>query len=571
MTKFSPRASMHLLGAFSGMPGASRRALLGSVLFGLVAGGSSTGLLMFINDTLAKGERAGTASVAAFVSLCLLMLAAGVFSEILILRLTQNNLFDLRLWLSRRILSAPLQPLQSCGAHRLMAALTDDIANVAHAYQALPVLFIEGSVALGGLIYVGCLSRVLLMILLLLLVVGLSVFFIAQRWSLHWIRLAREADDALFGHFRALTEGCKELKMNARRRGAFLDDELSVTADVIRTRFNTGLTIFILGAHSSKLLFFVAIGLVLFVPTLVPDTTTHVASGWTLSILFIMAPISTIVNTVPIVGQGLVALRKIELLGFSMSQELLTEESGGLRLVLDRPGVLEFVGVTHSYQSENDGPEFTLGPLDLRIEPGELVFITGGNGNGKTTMAFLLVGLFVPKRGVVMLNGQPITDDQRDAFRQNFAVVFADAFNFDSLLGYRDANSVTIAKHLLAEFELDHKLAIQDGRFSTIDLSRGQRKRLALLTAFVEDRPFYLFDEWAAEQDPIFREIYYTRILPQLRARGKTIIVITHDDRYHHLADRLLRLEAGKIEETVKGGAIPGKFSSEPPHEKRYG
>ena len=563
MVVLSPRLRIPFLGAIAGIPGPSRGAFLTSVLAGLVAGGSSAGLLAFINNTLTEEERVDSISRATFLGLCLLMLAAGILSEILALHLTQNVLFNVRLWLSRRILSAPLRQLQTCGPHRLMAALTDDIGNIAHAYQALPVLFIEGSVALGSMIYIGCLSRTLLAILLIFLSTGLSVFFVAQSWSLRWMRRAREADDALFSHFQAVTQGCKELKMNAQRRRAFINDELSATADRIRKSVTTGLIIFILGAHSSKILFFVAIGLVLFVPTLAQDLSTHVASGWTLAILFIMAPISTIVNTVPIVGQGLVALRKIESLGFSMSQELLAEDQGGLAPIPEDPGVLEFVGVSHSYRSDPDGPEFTLGPIDLRIEPGELLFVTGGNGSGKTTMAFLLLGLFAPERGTVMLSGKPVIDDHRDAFRQNFAAVFADAFNFQALLGYYDTNSVAKAKQLLAEYKLAHKLDIRDGRFSTIDLSRGQRKRLALLAACVEDRPFYLFDEWAAEQDPTFRKFFYTTILTKLRARGKTVIVITHDDRYYHLADRILHLNAGNIEEIVSGQGRPSAARSE--------
>ncbi len=561
MIKFLPAALKPLLGTFRRLPGVSQRALLGSVFFGLAAGGSSTGLLMLINDTLAREQRAGTASLAAFLGLCFLMLVAGVVSEVLILRLTQNNLFDLRLWISRRILSAPLSQLQTCGAPRLMAALTDDISSVAHAHQALPVLFIEGSIALGGLIYVGYLSPTLLVILLLLLTIGLSIFFVTQRWSLHWVRLARDADDALFGHFRALTEGCKELKMNARRRGAFLDEELSVTASIIRTRFNRGLTIFIVGAHASKLLFFIAIGFALFVPSLFRNSPADTVTGWTLSILFIMGPISTIVNTIPALGQGLVALRKLEALGFSMSEEpLVGMEDKPLGAPVE-PGVLELSGLRYSYRSETERSEFTLGPLDLRIDPGELIFMTGGNGSGKTTFAYLLLGLFVADKGEIRLNGKPIAGNQWDAFRQNFAVVFADAFNFDSLLGYHDANSLARAGNFLKEFQLDHKITIQNGRFSTVELSRGQRKRLALLTAFIEDRPFYLFDEWAAEQDPIFREIFYTKILSQLKARGKTVIVITHDERYYPVADRLLRLDSGKIEETPVHGPIPSSGS----------
>jgi putative ATP-binding cassette transporter len=89
---------------------------------------------------------------------------------------------------------------------------------------------------------------------------------------------------------------------------------------------------------------------------------------------------------------------------------------------------------------------------------------------------------------------------------------------------------------------------VKDGTLSTIELSQGQRKRLALLTAFLEDRPFYIFDEWAADQDPFFREVFYLQLLPELKAKGKTVLVISHDDRYYSLGDRIIKLDYGKIE-----------------------
>jgi len=548
MTGILPRIRMPLFGAFSQLPGASLWVLFISVAAGLAAGASSAGLLAVINNSLSEGERAGPLSVAAYFFLCVLMLAAGILSEVLVLRLTQNILFDVRRWLTRRILSVPLQQLQTFGPHRLMASLTDDIGNVAHAYHVLPVLFIEGSIALGGIIYIAWLSSLLFVILLIFLALGLTLFLIAQHWSLRYLRHAREADDTLFGHFRALTEGSKELKMDACRRRAFLNDELSVTAGKIRKCFNTGLTIYVFAAYGSKLLFFIAIGAVLFVPDLIHGATEDAARGWTLSILFIMGPIETIANTLPALGQGSVALRKIEALALTMTEEKLIENDSAIPIVQKQPGMLQLAGVSHRYPSDNGEQEFTLGPIDLRIDPGELVFVTGGNGNGKTTLAFLLLGLFKPEKGEIILDGKPICDAGRDEYRQNFAAVFADAFVFDSLLGYRGSHAVEQARSLLVQFQLDHKLSIKNGRFSTVDLSRGQRKRLALLAALIEDRPFYLFDEWAAEQDPIFREIFYTTILSQLKARGKTIIVITHDDRYYHLAGRVLCLNAGEIE-----------------------
>jgi putative ATP-binding cassette transporter len=189
-----------------------------------------------------------------------------------------------------------------------------------------------------------------------------------------------------------------------------------------------------------------------------------------------------------------------------------------------------------------------LGPIDLKLFTNEVVFLVGPNGCGKTTLAKLLVGLYFPEEGEIRLNGKPVTDESRREYRENFSVVFSDFFVFEQLLGLESPRLDEQARDYLARLQLNHKVQVVEGGLSTTELSQGQRKRLALLTAYLEDRPIYLFDEWAADQDPLFKEIFYHQLLPELKARGKTVIVITHDDRYYSVADRLVKLVYGRIE-----------------------
>jgi putative ATP-binding cassette transporter len=214
--------------------------------------------------------------------------------------------------------------------------------------------------------------------------------------------------------------------------------------------------------------------------------------------------------------------------------------------------VLELAGVTHAYRGEGEDG-FLLGPIDLRLRRGELVFLVGGNGSGKTTLAKLLVGLYAPAAGEVRLNGRPVGDPQGEYYRQLFSATFADGHLFDRLLGLELAQVDAQAEGYLALLGLGHQVRAEGGRLSTIELSQGQRKRLALLTAYLEDRPVYVFDEWAADQDPRFKEVFYTRLLPELKGRGKAVLVISHDDRYFHVADRVVRLDSGTIQEK-RGG-----------------
>jgi putative ATP-binding cassette transporter len=213
---------------------------------------------------------------------------------------------------------------------------------------------------------------------------------------------------------------------------------------------------------------------------------------------------------------------------------------------------IEIAGLVHSYRREGQPHGFALGPIDMTLHPGEIVFIIGGNGSGKTTLGKLVTGLYVPEQGEIRVDGEPITAANRESYRQLFAAVFDNALLFDSLWGIGGADLDERARRYLRQLELDQVVTVTDGVFSTTQLSRGQRKRLALLTAYLEDRPIYLFDEWAADQDPVFRKVFYLELLPELKRQGKTVVAITHDDRYFAGADRVIKLEEGKVVEAFR-------------------
>jgi putative pyoverdin transport system ATP-binding/permease protein len=264
--------------------------------------------------------------------------------------------------------------------------------------------------------------------------------------------------------------------------------------------------------------------------------------------------LQVILNTLPQLSRANVALRKTEELGFTLSSQ-------GVEKVADEEASpqnwrsLELRSVTHVYHREGEGDDFVLGPLDLNFKPGELVFIVGGNGSGKTTLVKLLTGLYMPEQGHILLDGRPIGDVDKEFYRQHFSAVFSDFYLFDQMLGLVHPELDRHAREYLAQLKLSHKVEIVDGKLSTTDLSQGQRKRLGLLTAYLEDRPIYVFDEWAADQDPQFKAVFYTRLLPDLKARGKTVFVITHDDRYYKVADRIIKLDDGQIASDIANEA----------------
>jgi putative ATP-binding cassette transporter len=269
--------------------------------------------------------------------------------------------------------------------------------------------------------------------------------------------------------------------------------------------------------------------------------------GYTMALIFMMAPLQVLLSRVSDFKLAEIALQKIEDL-----ERSLTALPAELDLTLQNDFKCDFkrldlVDITHTYQREGEIHDFIVGPVSLSLVPGEVVFLVGGNGSGKTTLAKLLVGLYIPVDGQVYLNGQIVTDANREHYRQYFSVVFSDFHLFDRLLGLESSQLDEHAKSYLNQLELEHEVEIKDGVLSTTKLSQGQRKRLALLTAYIEDRPIYVFDEWAADQDPSFKRTFYHTLLPELKAKGKAVVVISHDERYYNVADRIVRLDCGKI------------------------
>jgi putative ATP-binding cassette transporter len=527
--------------------GYSRRSVMLAVLAGIISGACSTGLIASINAALRSNGSHSRLLVWSFVGLCLALPLARLSSEILLTHLGQRALLNLRLQLSRQILAAPLRHLEELGFHRLLAALTEDVPVITNALMIIPVLCINCAVVLAGLLYLGWLSWTLLLLVLGFMVLGIITYQVPMLRAVRWLRLAREESDALLKHFHTLIDGSKELKLHRRRRDMFFAKVLQPTAESFRRLNVKGMTLYIAAASWGQTLVFIVVGLVLFALPTLKATNAPTLTGYVLVLLYLMAPLQVVMNTVPALSRANVAVKKLADLGLSLAA-CPTEPDAPFSLEPEPSWTrLEMVGVTHAYCTDGEESNFILGPIDLTFYPGELVFLVGGNGSGKTTLAKLLTGIYAEESGEIHLNDKLITDRNRDYYRQHFSVVFSDFHLFESLLGLETPNLDQRAENYLTQLRLNHKVSVANGVLSTTELSQGQRKRLALLTAYLEDRPFYLFDEWAADQDPLFKRFFYQQLLPELKSRGKTIVVISHDDQYYHLADRLIKLDYGKI------------------------
>ena len=529
----------------------SPRSVVLAILASSISGFSNVGLLSVLNSAIRAEGQPPTHLIVSFIALCLFLPISRFTTENLLSRIAQGALYDLRLKISRQILLTPLRRLEEFGIRRLMTTLTDDIPVITGTLSTLAVLGINTAVVVCGLIYLGWLSRWVLVAVLLLMAVAITVYELAVSKAMEFYRLARLDGEALFGHFRALTTGIKELKLHRRRRRTFISEVLSSSAASARGHNVSGAKYYSLAASCGQALMYAVIAIVLFWLPRTQNLDSSVLIGYTLTLLFIMSPLQVIMNVIPQIGRASVALNRVEELGLKLAAKGTEEDAPTGTQSPATIDSLELVGVTHTYLREGDDTNFTVGPIDLTVTTGELLFLIGGNGSGKTTLAKLIAGLYVPETGTVRLNGEPITDENREFYREHFSMVFSDYYLFDSLMGLESPHLDAQAREYLVKFQLDHKVEVKDGVISTTDLSQGQRKRLALLTAYLEDRPIYVFDEWAADQDPQFKEVFYLHLLPELKSRGKTIIVISHDDHYYYVADRIMKLDYGNVDQTI--------------------
>ncbi|PLZ88902.1 ABC transporter ATP-binding protein [Fischerella muscicola CCMEE 5323] len=518
-----------------------------AVLAGILSGGCAAGLIALINATLSQNQPSTTTLVSSFVALCLVRLIANFASQVLLIHLSEKAILDLRMLLSRRILASPLRQLEQIGAYRLLAVLTEDIRTISSTVLIIPFFCINIAIVIACLIYLGWLSTTVFVIGVCFLFLGIFSYLIPMMKAMSLLELAREQEDRLFNHFCAITQGTKELKLHRQRRQSFLKEDLCTTALSYRRHNVVGMSVFAAAASWGQILFFIVIGLLLF--TLPSLTKIHftIISAYALTIIYMMSPLEHIMSMLPTVTRALVALKKAESLGLSLptsSNETYSEKVLSLGQFWQ---YLELVNVTHTYYQEREETNFILGPINLKFHPGELIFIVGGNGSGKSTLAKLISGLYIPETGEIYLDGKLIDNHNREWYRQQFSVVFSDFYLFERLLGLDNSNLDAQTQNYLVQLQLDHKVKVKDGVLSTTNLSQGQRKRLALLTTYLEDRPIYMFDEWASDQDPVFKEIFYTQLLPELKSRGKSVLVITHDDRYFYIADRIVKLEYGKV------------------------
>lgn len=521
----------------------------------LAAGLCAVSMVALINRVLATQGADAPRLALPFAALAIAVLACRTLASTLFVRVSQSALARIRAQICERFIGAPYPHIEQTGNARVQAALADDSQHVANGLSVIPVVLTNAMVVLGCLGYLAWLSLPTFGIACAILGIGSWVYHLNHRRALVHLKKAGAAQDALHGQFKALVSGARELKLNHGKQQSFLHDSLGATLEAVRSARTRGLSIFFVALGFGSFLFFAVIGGVLFFPRATP-LDPAVMTGFTIMFLYIMSPLESLLNALPALSMGRVAYARIEALGADADPEApprATASTPFASVALD--------GASHRYFHEAENSFFALGPVDLTLHAGEIVFLVGGNGSGKTTLAKLIAGLYPPLAGHLLHNGKAADAAHLADYRALFSAVFSDFHLFDTLLAH-DPQDEALANHLIQRFQLGHKVAVRDGRFTTQALSQGQRKRLALIVACLERRPVLILDEWAADQDPLFKDIFYREVLPELRAQGKAVLVISHDDRYFDLADRMIKIENGQI---VADSASHAAHASESP------
>lgn len=521
-------------------------ATLGAVL----AGVSGASVAKVISDQLGAAGGPTAARAALFFGVCLSYFVFKSVSEIALVHVVQAIILRLRVDLSRKMLATPIQRLQALGKAELMAILTNDITAFVQAFQMLPLAFGNTVIIVVCFLYMAWLSWQLFALFSCILIAGLVGYHFAERHPLQLMVGLREKLDHLYAHFRDLIEGTRELQLNARRGEFFVDRVITPDAREFERLFVHTMTRYTWVANIGLVLFYVVIGGLLFVVPLWQPQPAPVLMTFTLMLLFLVRPISDLVVGLPTLRQAGISLKRIQQLEVDLGTPTALPQHdpfGAARNTGTAGPLLELRDVMHHHPGPTEDQSFVLGPVNLSVAPGEILFVVGANGSGKTTLAMILLGFYPPESGTVLLGGVPVTAATLPSYRQYFSAVLSDFHLFEQLLDTDRQEVGARAAHYVDRLGMAHKVTVTDGRFSTLRLSSGQRKRLALVSSFLEDRPVYLFDEWAADQDPVFKRVFYTELLPELKAAGKTVIVITHDDAYFDHADRIVKLEEGRL------------------------
>lgn len=490
-----------------------------------------------------------------FFGMCGFVLATRSVSQVTLLRVAMDVTTELRKSLYSQISRAPIAGLERMGSAKLIATITTDVARIIMGARALPDLLISGVTIVGMLGFLAYLNFSVFVFVMEAIAFGVVTYqvpvFIANRY----FQRSRQHIDLLQQSIQGLIDGAKELKLDADKRARYFADVLLASEHAVLEADKAGNTVIRLAANYGDMISFFAIGMIAFVSVNYHAISSSELTGVIMAMLYITTPIALVINTVPTVVTARISLNKVN----EIMREIPSEPDSQPVVQVAPWSVMTLRSLCYQHGGDHGDAGFRIGPIDLELHRGEVTFIVGGNGSGKSTLSKIITLHYTAQAGEILFDGEPLTTTNLSAYRQRIGAIYSDYYLFDRLLCERNPEEDELLKQYMVMLKLDGKLTIENRKFTTTALSDGQRKRLALLAALLDDKDLYLFDEWAADQDPSFKEIFYRRIIHDLKRMGKTVVVISHDDRYFNSADRLIFMEQGRVSDIVekKDDSVP--------------
>lgn len=461
-----------------------------------------------------------------------------------VISISQRLFWQLRKQIIALVLRANYRQLAD-KQQEVYAAMVSDVNSLTDASRGIIEFFTALVLAICCLVYLSTISLALWGITLVIALLGISVYYFNSRKNLQDIEHSRGMENDFVGHLNDILGGFKEIYMEPGKGQYIYDHSVGPIAKRAYRNNVSALNGLLINQITGQVLFYVLIASVLLFFGLKLHIPANDLVSYIFTLLYLLGAIETIMVLLPnIVKAGVAADHMISLKN-QLEDTVMQQHMPKQYIKLNDFRQIAVSKLEFSYGEKDQS--FSIGPVSLQISKGDVIFIYGGNGSGKTTFVNALLGICTPTAGEIRLNGDLVDGSNYPDYRTAFAVIFSDFFLFNGLLTEKQPD-MEKWYYYLRLFELENKVVLEDGRYSTTSLSAGQRKRLALIAALMEEKPLLVLDEWAADQDPYFRNKFYTEIIPVLRKEGFTIVAITHDDKYYHCADKLYKMDEGQLE-----------------------
>ncbi|MDA3930704.1 MAG: ATP-binding cassette domain-containing protein, partial [Prolixibacteraceae bacterium] len=469
-----------------------------------VSGLSSTGVLAIINmaaqndtDTLQIGY------LLMFISIVGIFITSQKFILVEGVAIIEEILNNLRLRLADKIRKTDLLNIEKIGNAKIYNRLTQESALISQIAVYLITAIQSGIMLIFIFAYIAYLNLIAALILVVLLTIGVLIFRKNNKKVIAELDETNKSELEYFNSLTDILEGLKEIKLNRKKSGDLFQNYGKISSIVHDHKVNTG-KLFSLNTVFSQAFIYIVLGAIVFILPQLSDKFSEEIISTTTAMLFAIGPLSALVAIIPQYEQLNLSVRNIydleEELNMNLNQnEVQPLESENRFKDFNKS---EFKDLYFEYEKLNNSDSFSVGPINFSITKGEIIFFIGGNGCGKTTLLKMLTMLYSNMQsGKVFVDDKIINDTNYLDYRELYSAIFYDFHLFEKLYGLEDIDSKKV-NDLLKLMQIAHKTEFQKDKFTKQNLSTGQRKRLALIITFLENKPIYIFDEWAADQDP---------------------------------------------------------------------